>query len=592
MELRKELKMTILKHKEILFVNILLTCILSLSGPFSLYSQAYFIDQVEKAIQAGIKVSSLFMPTILLFLSFLLPSLSIVIRYITMKYEYSIGVSWNRQMNEIIKKIPYHQYEYEETYNKTKFIGENNYFSALISCIFSSVAVVVSVLFYVIILIRVSVLLTISVMLIAPAVMFFSSNIADKQYKKTYEINCDRRRGIYKSSLLRAREFSKEIRLNRCADYMIKDWEEVQKSIDSEVLATRFRYGLLSAIVAKAEYIVILINLLVVLVAYLHGSITVGIFVSISNQVFSMKIFPKIQNLVSQIIKTRRLRKSYLELLDFATKDETNQNANYNDYDSVTIEFKNVSFKYPKQEEFVLRNINLQMRTGETVAIVGENGAGKSTLIKLLLGLYIPDEGEILINNKNLEQYSLQEKSKIFGVAFQDYAKFCLSIKENITLGEDEEDWIYKAKYFEIDKFAERLRDGYDTLLSKSFGEAVDLSGGQWQTISLMRALIGDKNILVFDEPTASLDPIKEVKTFEKINTVVHNKLSIFITHRLGFTTKVDRILLIKNNTIVEDGSFKELISKNGEFKKMFELQKKLYIGEKGYDGSHFKDRK
>ena len=188
-----------------------------------------------------------------------------------------------------------------------------------------------------------------------------------------------------------------------------------------------------------------------------------------------------------------------------------------------------------------------------------------------------PHKGKILINGIDVNELSLDEKSEIFGVAFQDFGRFCLTLKENIILGKEEEDFAQKVQYIFSDNFSDSLNNGYNTLLGKSFGGAVDVSGGQWQEIAIARALVGTNHVLIFDEPTAALDPVREVEMFEKIDFITKDKLSIFITHRLGFTTKVDRIILIGGNRILEEGSFEELMSQNGSFKKMFEMQKKLY---------------
>ncbi len=579
MALQKEVCEVIVQHKFSLVINLLISCILAISGPFSLYSQAYFIDKAGSMVGTGFVIAEIIQPTLLLLLSFSLPMLSMATSYISMKYNHSIALRWNKHMNDLMRTIPYDRYEHEETYDKIKQVAENNLYISEISCIFSIISIVVQALFYSIVLMNVSLWLAISVILLAPAVGCFSSRIADKQYKKIFKMNPDRRRGIYKSSILRSREYAKDIRLNRCADYMIDDWEDTQKNIDSKVLKIKFKYGFFNALVAKSEYIVIFINLVIVLFSYLNGSITIGVFISISNQIFTMRILTKIQSLVSQLTTAKSVRKTYVEVLKL-TKPISKCKETWDIDTPVTIEFKNVSFKYPQQKDFILHNINLQFRAGESIAIVGENGAGKSTLIKLLLGLYIPDEGEILINKINLNRLSLLEKSKIFGVAFQDIAKFNLPLKENITLNEeeDEQNFAYKARLLKIYELADLFTKGYDTLLGKSFGDAVDVSGGQWQTIALMRALIGEKKILILDEPTASLDPIREVETFEKINAVSQNKISIFVTHRLGFTPKVDRIILIKDNKIIEEGSFTDLTKENGDFKKMFETQKSLYV--------------
>ena len=579
MKLQKELFDIISRHKASVLISLMISCALAFSGPFSLYAQAYFIDNIECMIGTGFNSSAFVFATLLLLLSFFLPMLSILNNYILMKYSYSVSLGWNRRMNELISNIPYHSYEHEGTYDKIKQLSDNNIYASEISCIFSVISMTVSILFYTIILMKISPWLAISILILAPAVGFFSSRVADKQYKKTYKMNPDRRRGIYKSSVLRSREYSKDIRLNRCADYMINDWESTQKNIDSKVLNIKFKYGFLSALITKSEFIVIFINLVIILFSYLNSNITIGVFISISNQIFSMRILTKIQRLVSQLTTVKSTRKAYADVLAL-TQEHYKETESSCIGNSVTIEFKNVFFKYPQQESYILKDINLKFSTNESIAIVGENGAGKSTLIKLLLGLYTPDQGEILINGINLNRLSLAEKSSIFGVAFQDYAKFSLTLRENITFGENQQDIAIKAQKLKADDFINSLPNGYDTLLGRSFGNALDISGGQWQTIAILRAMIGEKKILVFDEPTASLDPIREVEIFEQIRSIAQDKISIFITHRLGFTTRVDRIILIKDNQIKKDGSFNELIKENCIFKEMFEMQKNLYFKE------------
>lgn len=268
-------------------------------------------------------------------------------------------------------------------------------------------------------------------------------------------MNPDRRCAIYKSSILRSREFAKDIRLNKSADYMIDDWDNVQKNIDSKTLKIKFKFGFLSALVAKSEYVVIFINLTMVLFSLINGSISIGVFISISNQIFSMRMLSKIQSLISQLTTTNSMRRIYFEVLEL-TQKEDGKDANIHIDEPITIEFKKRIFKYPQQVEFILNNINFSIQTGESVAIVGENGTGKSTLIKLLLGLYIPNEGRILINGNDVSTLSLLERSQIFGVAFQDFAKFCLPLKENVTLGENEEDFLNKARVRHTGGFTKR----------------------------------------------------------------------------------------------------------------------------------------
>lgn len=574
MNVDEEIWSAVKKTKSILLINLTVLCILAMSEPFSLYAHAYFIDRVGSMIGQEFNLELLIYPICLLLISLLLPMLSIITDYLSMKYNYSLDISWNKRMNELIREIPYFEYENEENHDKIKQLRDNNLFRMVISSIFSVVSTAISIILYLYILLKISIWLTISVMILAPVVGYFSSKIADKQYKKMYKMNPARRRGIYKSSIFRSREYAKDIRINRSSDYMIKDWLNTQKDIDSKTLKIKFKYGFLSAAVAKTEYVVIFINLIIVLLSYLRGNITLGVFISISNQIFSMRLLTKIQDIITRFTTTKSVKKSFIEVLGLLK--ENNSTKSFDD-SQITIEFKNVSFKYPSQAGYILKNINLRFDSGESIAIVGENGAGKSTLIKLLLGLYTPNEGEILVNSINITTLPLSEREKIFGVAFQDFSRFSLSLEENLTLSKEKESISRVAQYFNIDNLAKSLRNGYSTLLGKSFGKAVDVSGGQWQSIAIARALIGDKKVFVFDEPTASLDPINEVETFEKIKQLCSGKLSIYITHRLGFTTKVDRVILIKENQIFEDGSFDKLINEGKEFKRMFDTQRSLY---------------
>ena len=241
------------------------------------------------------------------------------------------------------------------------------------------------------------------------------------------------------------------------------------------------------------------------------------------------------------------------------------------------ISFKNVSFKYPNSEEFVLKNVNLHIANNEKIAIVGGNGAGKTTLIKIMLGLYFPTEGEVYINGRNSKNIDNEERSNIFSVVFQDFSKFCLTIDENLSLND-----CGKAKNkeaFGLDKIEQHLSKGRDSIVGKDYGDGVDLSGGEWQRIAIARAFQKEKEVLIFDEPTASLDPVAEVELYKTIDKVNENKdnIMIYITHRLGLTRNVDRIIVLENGVIVEDGKFDELMSLKGYYYRLFQSQKSLY---------------
>lgn len=222
------------------------------------------------------------------------------------------------------------------------------------------------------------------------------------------------------------------------------------------------------------------------------------------------------------------------------------------------------------------------IKPGERIAIVGKNGEGKTTLIKLLLGLYQPDEGEIRIGGIPLTAYSRTAREKMFVPVFQDFTKYDITLQENIGVGDiaNLQDTqrittaLHKAK---ADSLAAKLPDGMQTLLGRSFVGSVDLSGGQWQQVAIARAFMGDKPIMILDEPTSQLDPMAESEIYADFAAMVQGRTAIFITHRLGATTITDRILVLEQGQISQDGTHAELLQQPGLYAQMFDMQKQWY---------------
>lgn len=247
-----------------------------------------------------------------------------------------------------------------------------------------------------------------------------------------------------------------------------------------------------------------------------------------------------------------------------------------------TIEFSHVSFRYPRSKAYVLKDINLKINSGEHLSVVGLNGAGKTTFIKLLCRLYDVTEGEILIDNVNIKDYSEEEYRKLFAVVFQDFKLLAFSLKENISFGEAaEEEEIQRvlelAGFYED---AKKLPEGLDTILYKSFDEhGTELSGGQQQKTAIARALYRNASIVILDEPTAALDPVAEYDIYRHFDCLVGNKTAIYISHRLSSCKFCDRIAVFADNTIKEYGTHAELVNKeNGIYAEMFAAQARYYI--------------
>jgi ATP-binding cassette subfamily B protein len=246
------------------------------------------------------------------------------------------------------------------------------------------------------------------------------------------------------------------------------------------------------------------------------------------------------------------------------------------------IELKNLYHKYPGADDYTIKNMNLHIKKGEKIALVGINGAGKTTLVKLICGLYTPTKGEIYINGKRSSLYNRDEYYNLFSVVFQDFHILPMSIEKNIALKiEDSIDDKKMEKVLNMSglmKKIEALPKGQKTLLVKSiYQEAIELSGGELQKLMLSRALYKDAAIIILDEPTAALDPIAENEIYEKYNELTQNHTSIFISHRLSSTRFCDRILFMENGSVLEEGSHTRLMNKEGQYKKMYDMQSYYY---------------
>ncbi|MEE1357285.1 MAG: ABC transporter ATP-binding protein, partial [Clostridia bacterium] len=248
------------------------------------------------------------------------------------------------------------------------------------------------------------------------------------------------------------------------------------------------------------------------------------------------------------------------------------------------IEFCSVSFRYPGTDRDVLHNINLKFSGDDTVVLVGLNGAGKTTLIKLLTRLYDPTEGCILLDGHDLRDYAVKDLYSMFGIVFQDYGRYAVSVSENIAFGDihkeySDADIKAAAEQANATEYINALPDGFDTPLMRIFEKnGIELSGGQWQKLGIARAFYAESDVLILDEPTAALDPIAEKNVFDQFDRLRENKMSIFVSHRLSSATGADLIVVLENGCVIESGTHTELMQKNGKYCELFSVQAERYI--------------
>ena len=245
-------------------------------------------------------------------------------------------------------------------------------------------------------------------------------------------------------------------------------------------------------------------------------------------------------------------------------------------------EFRNVSFRYPGSSRLVLNGLNFHLRPGERVALIGENGEGKTTIVKLLTRLYDPFEGQVMLDGVDLREYDLEDLYGEIGVIFQDFMRYEMTARENIAVGRiermnDLELLQQSARKSMATDVLRKLPLGFEQMLGRRFDGGVDLSGGEWQKVALARAYLRDAQVLILDEPTSALDARSEYEVFKRFAELTAEKMALFISHRFSTVRMADRIVVLENGRIAEEGDHDTLTSLGGRYAEMFELQAASY---------------
>ena len=317
----------------------------------------------------------------------------------------------------------------------------------------------------------------------------------------------------------------------------------------------------------------------------LQGTLSIGQFTLVFQQSFTLALSAEsILSFYSSIAARNKYLDKYFDFL--STKKVINSPTNPKSLPDSPIppliEFKNVSFKYPATERYILKDFNLTISSGEKVALVGENGAGKTTLIKLLLRFYDATEGEVLINGVNIKDLDLSAWHKLVGALFQDFIKYQFTFKENIYFGDltkKHTEYLLKEAIEKsgADKYLETLPGSYNQVVGKMFDGGIDLSGGQWQKLALARAFFRNAPILVLDEPTSAIDAKAEFEIFQKVQSLQKDKTVIIISHRFSTVRNADRILVLESGKVIEQGNHSYLMKKNGLYAELFNIQAQGY---------------
>lgn len=377
-------------------------------------------------------------------------------------------------------------------------------------------------------------------------------------------------------------EAMKDIRHFKAYPYLKNEWKKTAKMYiaKKEALTKKHvSYNIIADFLRNAVYIVILI--FVGRQIYLHPEGGIGIFMMV------LTLSGRLQSLISSLLismmefgQNLSYMKDFFELQTLS-KEELQCPAD--ELDAVSLVFNQVSFTYPSSAQAAIQNLSVHIKDGETVAIVGENGSGKSTFINLIMGFYVPQQGTITVNGEILEGEEINKIRKSTAAVFQDFCHYEGTIRENIEASEidyimDEKSFSQLLRQANIEDLVNKQPKGLDEEIGKFSESMNNLSGGQWQRIALARALYRrNTKLMILDEPTAALDPLAEAELYRNFAKMTEGKTTLLISHRLGITHMVDRILVFHKGRLVEDGNHESLMEREGYYAKMYRAQAQWY---------------
>lgn len=374
-----------------------------------------------------------------------------------------------------------------------------------------------------------------------------------------------------------------EVKLNNIGSYFIgkykETWQKLYKINKAEDVKHNIINTLIMIVNVSSEFLVLTVSVFDVVNKH------IGIGDLQYNLSMVSRLRSQSQMLMNKVNKFLSDNARLIELQEFMEiKPEVEKSGTLKPSNNPKIEFCNVSFRYPNAEQYVLNDCSFTIEPHEKIGLIGLNGAGKSTIIKLMFRFYDPEAGCIKLDGVGLKEYDIYAVRKVFGVLFQDYVTYCLPLREIVALSDfDERFNDEKLKNAcDISGASEVIKDwenGFDSVLGRYYADnGKDLSGGQWQLVGLARAYFKDSEYMILDEPSAALDPISEDRIFEQLYHLSEGKSSVTISHRLSNTTLADKILVIGDGHIIEQGSHFELLRQNGKYAELFNLQASKYI--------------
>lgn len=425
--------------------------------------------------------------------------------------------------------------------------------------------------------------------LISAVPMFYISIRILNKWFNVFNERVEQNRFIrHLKTILVTNNYVKELKISRSDQFLTKTILEIMQKYITEDKRIRKRFLIENSFVDIVDNSLMYIIKVFVVIICVNNRLTIGSLTMYVTAVDNLKnTVSNILSLISMAYENCLYMQSIFQLLEIP--EEKQDMKKEFPVTFKRIEFRNVTFKYPGSNYYALKNINIVLNAGYAYALVGLNGSGKTTLIKMLLNLYQPTEGDILVDGININEYNRSTLFRHVAAVFQDFIQYPFDVKTNIGLGNLEEvdnlDQIMDAaKKTGADEFISQLPEKYETRLKKEWSGSVDLSLGQWQKLAITRALMKPSAILILDEPTASLDVVSEHEIFKQFQEMKFSRLCIMVTHRFVNTRDVDNIIVLESGEIRELGTHAELIQQEGLYARLYRMQADSYEKESGQE--------
>jgi ABC-type multidrug transport system fused ATPase/permease subunit len=378
----------------------------------------------------------------------------------------------------------------------------------------------------------------------------------------------------YLWSLFTTRQTAKEMRVMGFDSYITDKWRDTRDDVNEELWTVQKRDAVSLLWCDGIRIAGYCISIAVVLWLVVRGDVTLGVFGGAITAFLSLQNNTK--NFLSDIGRLTEHLSHAADYYNFLDMSEDADGAMVYSGMAESITLDNISFKYPNSENYALKPLNLTIRKGEKIAILGENGSGKTTLSKILLGLYPPENGQVLYDGKPVDDFTKDSFYSGVSAIAQDFVSYNLTMRENVAISDlsrlhDDSDIRTALTDAGVDENID-----LDDAMGREFG-GKELSGGQWQKLAIARGLFKNSELIVLDEPTSALDPLIETEILTKFIKAAENKTALIISHRVGLCRMVDRIIVMKEGEIAEDGTHDILLAAGGEYTKLYEAQAKWY---------------